>query len=163
MAIDLQQITKLREQTGAGIKDVKEALEASGGDESKALEILREKGAKAAAKRADRVTTEGIVHAYIHSSGKIGAIVALGCETDFVARTDSFKELANDIALHIVAMQPKYLRKEDVPAEETEEVALLDQGFIKDDSMTITQLIESKIGSIGEKIEIVGFSIQKIG
>lgn len=163
MAIDLALIQKLREQTGAGISDINAALAQSNGDENSALEFLRAKGEKAAAKRADRVTTQGIVHSYIHSNGKLGVLLALGCETDFVAMNPTFKELANDIALHIAAMQPKYLRKEDVPAEETEEVALLDQEFIKDDTMTIQAMINQKIGSIGEKIEVVGFSIQKIG
>jgi elongation factor Ts len=163
MAIDISLIQKLREETGAGIADVKAALESAEGDEAKALEFLREKGAKAAAKRADRVTNEGIVYAYIHSTQKLGVLVSLGCETDFVARNDKFKELAHDIALHIAAMQPKYLKTEDVPADETEEKALLDQEFIKDDTITIRQLLETKTGVIGEKIEIMNFTVQKIG
>lgn len=195
MSIDIALIQKLRTRTGAGLADVKSALEESAGDEDKAVEILRAKGAKAAAKRADRETTEGLVHPYVHSTGKIGALIALGCETDFVARNDQFKELANDIALHIVAQQPAFLSQNDIPAETKdaklnelkealksegkpedmiekivegkmnkwyEEVCLLNQKFVKDEDMTVAQLIEGKIGTIGEKIEIHGFSLLQI-
>ena len=120
MAIDISLIQKLRERTGAGIADVKEALETSKGDEEAAVDWLRKKGAKAAAKRADRETTEGLVHAYVHANGKVGAMIALGCETDFVARNDSFKALANDICMQVVAMSPLYVKSEQIPVADVE-------------------------------------------
>ncbi len=196
MAVDIEQIKRLRERTGAGFADVKEALEAANGDEEAAIEELRKKGAKAAAKRADRATTEGIVHAYIHSTGKLGVLIALGCETDFVARNEQFKELANDLALHIAASQPQYVASTEIPTDAVEakkaelaeglkaegkpaemiekivegklnkwyeEVCLLNQKFVKDEDLSIQQLLEEKIGTIGEKIEVHGFSVQQIG
>lgn len=113
----LEQIKKLRERTGAGIVDVKAALEEAQGDEEQALLILRKRGEKIAAKRADRDVKEGVVGMYLHANGKIGAMVALACETDFVARTDDFKTLARNIAMHVAAMQPQYLTPEDIPAD----------------------------------------------
>ncbi len=195
MAVDIEQVKRLRERTGAGFADVKEALEAAQGDEDAAIEELRKKGAKAAAKRADRATTEGIVHAYIHSTGKLGVLIALGCETDFVARNEQFKELANDLALHIAASQPQFVASSEIPADVAEakkaelaealkaegkpadmvekivegklnkwfeEVCLLNQKFVKNEDLSIQQLLDEKIGTIGEKIEVHGFSVQQI-
>lgn len=113
----LEQIKKIREQTGAGMVDVKKALEESGGDESKAIDILRKKGQSKAVKKAEREVGEGIIGSYIHSNGKIGAMVKLYCETDFVARNEEFQELAKDIAMHISAMNPQFLNPEDVTEE----------------------------------------------
>ncbi len=113
----LEQIKKIREKTGAGIVDVKKALEESAGDETKAVEILRKRGQEKALKKSERTAQEGTVTAYVHSNGKVGAMVKLYCETDFVARTEEFKQLAADIAMHITAMNPKYLKPEDVPEE----------------------------------------------
>lgn len=191
MAIDIALIQKLRTQTGAGLADVKEALETSNGDMDKAIEFLRGKGAKAAAKRADRETNEGLVHAYIHSNNMVGALVALGCETDFVSRNESFKLLANDIGMHIVASSPLYVKQEQIPADEIEkkkaefiaeltaegkpaemiekivegklnkwfsEVCLLNQQYVKNDEITVQELLNEKIGTMGEKIEVVNFS-----
>jgi elongation factor Ts len=110
-------IKDLREQTGAGIVDVKEALEEAGGDKDKAVEILRKKGLAKQAKKADRVANEGIVDSYIHAGGRIGVLVEVNCETDFVARTDDFKNLVKEIALHIAAANPLYVSSEDVPME----------------------------------------------
>jgi len=119
MAIDSKAITKLRQTTGAGIADVKDALEEAGNDEQKAIEILRKKGAlKAAKKVAERTTGEGLVHSYTHSNGKVGAMVQIQCETDFVARNEDFKALAHDIAMHVTAAAPTYLAPADVPAKE---------------------------------------------
>jgi len=113
----LEKIKKIREKTGAGIVDVKKALEEASGDEPKAIEILRKKGQEKALKKSERTAQEGVIMAYVHSNGKVGAMVKLYCETDFVARTEEFKQLATDIAMHITAMNPKYLKPEDVPEE----------------------------------------------
>jgi len=114
---DLQTVTKLRAQTGAGMVDCKKALDESNGGYEKAIEILRKKGeAKATKKMNERQTKEGIVYSYIHSNGKVGVLLEFFCETDFVARTDDFKALAHDIAMQIVAMSPDYLSPEQVPA-----------------------------------------------
>lgn len=110
-------IKQLREQTGAGIMDVKEALEEAGGNQDTAIEILRKKGLAKQAKKADRVANEGLVESYIHAGGRIGVLVEINCETDFVARTDDFKNLVKEIALHIAASNPLYVSAEDVPAE----------------------------------------------
>lgn len=117
MSVSLEQITELRDQTGAGISAVKEALEEAGGDKEKALDLLRKKGASKAAKRAENTAAEGIVYAYIHTNNKVGAIIELKCETDFVARNEAFTELAHDIAMHITAQVPLYVKPEDVPEE----------------------------------------------
>lgn len=113
----LEQIKKLREKTGAGMVDIKKALEDSKGDEEKAIEILRKRGQEKASKKTERSTQEGIVASYIHSNFRVGAVIKLLCETDFVARNEEFKNLAQDIAMHITAMDPKYIRPEDVPEE----------------------------------------------
>lgn len=110
-------IKELREQTGAGIMDVKDALEEAGGDKDVAVDILRKKGLAKQAKKADRVANEGLVESYIHAGGRIGVLVEVNCETDFVARTDDFKNLVKEIALHIAAANPLYISSEDVPAE----------------------------------------------
>ncbi len=110
----LEKIKKLREKTGAGIVDIKKALSEADGNEEKAIEILRKKGLEKASKKADRGTQEGIVVSYIHSNGRVGAMVKLLCETDFVARNEEFKALATDIAMHITAMNPQYTRPEEV-------------------------------------------------
>lgn len=128
MPINTSDITKLRLQTGCGMMDCKNALEEAGGDASadsaqimeKAVEILRKKGIAKAAKRADKVAAEGLVASYIHAGGRIGVLVEVNCETDFVAKTDQFKTLVNDIALHIAASNPKYLSRADVPVFELE-------------------------------------------
>lgn len=122
----LEAIKELRAKTGIGMVDAKKALDESGGDIEKAIENLRKLGALKAAKKGDRETNEGLVGSYIHSNGKLGSIVSIACETDFVARNDDFKELVNGIAMHIAAADPLYLSKEDVPAEviaKEEEVA----------------------------------------
>lgn len=117
MAIDAKQVAQLREMTGAGILDAKKALEETGGDMAAASELLRKKGIDKAAKKADRVTGEGRVECYVHSTAKLGAMVQVLCETDFVARNDAFVDLCKDIALHVSAADPLYLTREDVPQE----------------------------------------------
>ena len=113
----LEQIKSLRERTGAGIVDVKKALEEAQGDDQKAIDILRKRGQEKAMKKSDRVAGEGVIASYIHSNGRVGSIVKLLCETDFVGRNEEFKALAQDIAMHITAANPKYLKPEEVPTE----------------------------------------------
>ncbi|MFZ5982366.1 MAG: translation elongation factor Ts [Patescibacteria group bacterium] len=115
--MSLEKIKNLREKTGAGVVDVKKALDEAGQDEEKALELLRKRGLEKAAKKSERTAQEGIVVSYIHGNGKVGAMVKLLCETDFVARNEEFRELGTDIAMHITAMNPKFIRPEDVSLE----------------------------------------------
>jgi elongation factor Ts len=115
--ISADKVKELRDKTGAGMMDCKKALAESGGDLQKAIDYLRKKGAATAEKRADRATNQGVVEAYIHAGGRIGSIVEVNCETDFVAKTDDFKTLARDIAMQIAAMNPQYLTREQVPVE----------------------------------------------
>jgi len=117
VAITTQMIKELRDKTNAGMMDCKKALTETGGDMEKAIDLLRQKGLAVAQKRAGRATSEGVVHAYIHAGGKIGVMVEVNCETDFVAKTDAFQEFAKDIAMHIAATNPVAIRREDVPAE----------------------------------------------
>ncbi|KKR21527.1 MAG: Elongation factor Ts [Candidatus Moranbacteria bacterium GW2011_GWA2_39_41] len=111
----LEQIKNLRERTGAGVVEVKKALDEVGGDDQKAIEILRKRGQEKAMKKSDRVAGEGVIASYIHSNGRVGAVVKLLCETDFVGRNEEFKALAQDIAMHVTAAAPKYLKPEEVP------------------------------------------------
>ncbi len=117
MAISADQIKKLRELTGAGVLDAKRALENANGDFDKAAQVLKAKGMAAAAKKSDRVARQGLIETYVHAGGKIGAMLELNCETDFVARTPDFQGLAHDLALQIVAANPKYVSPQDIPAE----------------------------------------------
>ncbi len=176
--------------------DCKQALTEAKGDMEQAVVVLRKKGVSVAAKKATRVTSEGSVASYIHAGGKIGVLVEINCESDFVARTEDFKELVHDIAMHIAASDPKYIRREDVTAEDFarekdialaraiasgkpaniaekmvegkmgkfyEEVCLLEQPFIKDQTVTIAQLIATKIGKLGENIAVRRFARFKVG
>ncbi|HEX9664634.1 MAG TPA: translation elongation factor Ts [Patescibacteria group bacterium] len=187
--MDMKIISLLRQQTGAGVLECKAALEEAGGDLDQAVEILRKKGADKAAKKMERETKEGAIGNYIHSNKKIGAMVEVLSETDFVARNEEFQELTHDLAMQVAAQNPLYLRPEDIPdevlvkekdiyleqlADEVkpemldkviegkidkyyEDVCLLNQKFIKDDTKTIEDLINEKIAKIGEKIEIRKF------
>lgn len=159
-------IKRLREATGAGVMDSKRALEEAAGDFEKARELIREHGIAAAAKRADRATSEGLVESYIHGAGRIGALVEIQCETDFVARTDTFKDLARDVAMHVAAMNPLALTAEDVPADapgKPEDQALLTQSFIKDSSQSIGDLVQAAIAQTGENIRIAQFARFELG
>ncbi|CAM4242881.1 translation elongation factor Ts [Paenibacillus tarimensis] len=120
MAVNASAVKELREKTGAGMLDCKKALEEAGGDLQKASEILREKGLAAAANKAGRAATEGVVESYIHAGGRIGVLVEVNCETDFVAKTDQFRDFVRDIAMQIAAANPKYVRREEVPQEDLE-------------------------------------------
>lgn len=187
----LDLIKKIRERTGAGVVDVKKALDETGGDEAKAIEILRKRGQDKALKKSGREAKEGVIASYIHSNNKLGAIVKVYCETDFVSRNDEFKEMARDIAMHISAAAPQFLNPEDVSDELVskekeiwteqlkgegkpeeimkkimegkekkfrEEISLMSQSFVKNPDITIKDLINEKIGKIGENIQIGEFS-----
>jgi elongation factor Ts len=194
--ISAAQVKELRDKTGAPMMDCKQALTDAKGNLEDAVVLLRKKGVSVAAKKATRVTSEGSVGHYIHAGGKIGVLVEVNCESDFVARTEDFKELVHDVAMHIAASDPKYVRKEDVtPADYArekdiylakaiasgkpphiagkmvagmmekfyEEVCLLEQPFIKDQTINIAQLIAAKIGKLGENIAVRRFARFKVG
>lgn len=150
MAISAQQIKELREKTQAGFADCKNALEEAKGDMKKAEEILRKKGFEKAAKKSDRETGQGLVESYVHQTGKVGVLVSVLCETDFVARTDEFKHLAHEVAMQIAAMNPK-----DVDV-------LLKQEYIRDGSQTINDLVTAAIAKLGENIKISDFKRSEI-
>ncbi len=159
--ITASSVKELRERTGAGVMECKRALQAAGGDMNKAAGILQEQGMARADKKSDRVATQGVVETYIHAGGRIGAMVEVNCETDFVARTDDFRRLAHDIAMQIAATGPRYLTAADVPADDQSraaELALLAQPFIKDGSVTIEDLIKRNVAKIGEAIRVRRFS-----
>jgi elongation factor Ts len=167
--MSLDAIKELRELTNCGIIDCKKALEQAGGDLKKAKEILREKGLQMALKKASRAATEGRVEAYIHNGSKIGVMVEVNCETDFVARNEAFIQFSKDLAMHIAAMAPQYIKKEDVPADviaggaDTAVICLLGQPFVKDASKTVQDLLNELIAKIGENIVIGRFIRYKIG
>jgi elongation factor Ts len=194
--ISASQVKELREKTGAPMMDCKQALTEAKGDMEQAIVVLRKKGVSVAAKKAARVTSEGAVTSYIHAGGKIGVLLEVNCESDFVARTEDFQELVHDIAMHIAASDPKFVRKEDVTAADFErekdiyrsqaaatgkppqvvekilegkmskfyeEVCLLEQPFIKDQTVSISQLIATKIGKLGENIAVRRFARFKVG
>src|ERR1700683_4368194 len=194
--ISATQVKDLREKTGAPMMDCKQALTEAKGDMEQAVVILRKKGVSVAAKKATRVTSEGAVTSYIHAGGKIGVLVEVNCESDFVARTDDFIELVHDIAMHIAAADPRFIRKEEVTAEVLEkerdiararavlegkpekildrivegriakfyeEVCLLDQPFVKEATLTVDQLVKTKIAKLGENITISRFVRFKVG
>lgn len=141
-------IKKIREQTGAGIVDVKQALAESGNDEQKAVEWLRKKGTKIAAKREGRTTSEGYIGSYVHATGKIAAVVALACETDFVARNDEFRAFAKELALQVAASAPQYLAPADVPADVIErETAIYREQVAKENkpAPVMEKIIEGKL------------------
>ena len=194
--ISAAQVKELREKTNAPMMDCKNALTEAKGDMEAAVILLRKKGVATAAKKADRVTSEGSVASYIHAGGKIGVLVEVNCESDFVARTDDFKNLVHDIAMHIAASDPKFIRKEDVTPEDFEkekdiyraqaaqtgkpgpviekivegkmgkfyeEVCLYEQPFIKEQTMTVSQLIATVIGKLGENISVKRFARFKVG
>lgn len=159
-------VKRLRAETGAGVMDSKRALEEADGDFEGARRLLRERGVAAAAKRSDRSTGQGLVEAYIHGDGRIGALVEVNCETDFVARTEGFRQLARDIAMQVAAMNPLGLTEEDVPedaAGDRAQHALLTQPFIKDGSRTIGQLVQEAIAQTGENVRVAHFARFELG
>jgi elongation factor Ts len=164
--ISTDRVKELREQSGAGIMDCRNALLDAEGDMEKALQCLREQGFIKAEKKASRAVGQGIIEAYIHAGGRIGAIVELNCETDFVARTDEFKELAHNLALQVTALAPQYISSEEIPEGadiEPQEACLLLQPYIKAPEMTIQDLITETIAKVGENIKVNRFTRFEIG
>jgi len=148
MTISAQQVKELRTKTGIGFMDCKQALEETGGDQEKAIEFLRKKGLATAAKKAGRATGQGAITSYIHGNGRIGVLVEINCETDFVARTAAFQELSKDIAMQIAASRPIYVSREDVPAEYIEkekEIIRAQMGDIKKPEEMLQKIIEGKM------------------
>lgn len=154
-------IKELRDQSGVGIMDCHNALHGTEGDITKALNILKEKGLLKAQKKVDRIATQGLVDAYIHTGGRIGAMVKVNCETDFAARTDEVKELAHSLAMQVAAMSPQFISEEEIPEGadiEPQTACLLLQPYIKDPSRTIQDLITETIARIGENIKVSQFT-----
>lgn len=196
MTITAGMVKELREATGAGILDCRKALEAAEGDFQVAVDFLRERGLAQAAKRMDREASDGLIHAYIHGGGRIGVLVEVNCETDFVARTEEFQTFVSDVSLQIAAMAPSYVARADVPAEVLEhekqvyraqaleegkpeqvidriiegrvekffqQVCLLEQDFIRDEDVTMEELLKAQISKTGENIVIRRFSRYELG
>jgi elongation factor Ts len=197
MSVTVEQVRELRERTGAGVLDAKKALEEHSGNIDAAIKSLREKGLAAAAKKAGRAATEGRVLSYIHGDpGRIGVLLELNCETDFVARTEQFKTLAHELAMQVAAARPEYVRDEDIPEDVLEserqtflaqlanenkpaeirekiaegklskwkeQVVLVHQPYIKDPSITVTDLVKRAIAELGENILIGRFARFEIG
>src|SRR5580692_3760732 len=194
--ISAQQVKELRDRTGAGFSACRDALAEANGDLQQAIDVLRKKGQAAAAKKAQRSTSEGLVTSYIHAGGKIGVLLEVNCESDFVARTDDFQKLCHGIAMHIAALDPRFLRREEVTqeildrereiykdqAKQTgkpeavvekivtgkmekyyEENCLYEQHFIKDEGVTIKELVDQAIAKVGENIAVRRFSRFKVG
>ena len=194
--ISAKQVKALREKTGAGFMDCKAALQETGGDIEKAVDWLRKKGIAKAAKRAGRSTSEGRVASYIHAGDMVGVLLEIDCESDFVARTDEFRNLCHDLALHVAAAEPRFIGRDEVtqdildreraifeaqvaeagkPAKVAEkiiagkmdkfyeEACLLEQHFIKDDKVTVKELVDGAIGKLGENIQVRRFVRFKLG
>lgn len=162
MAVNIDLVKQLREETGISLADCKKALEESNGEMDKAKEYLEKRGQAVAAKKTDRVVNNGLIETYVHSSGRLGVMLEINCETDFVARGEDFKSLAHEICLHIAAMRPLYVRSEEVPegtAEDKSEICLVDQPWVKDNTKTIQVLINERIAKTGENIVVKRFVI----
>jgi elongation factor Ts len=194
--ITAQMVKDLRERTGAGMMECKRALVEAKGDPGEAEVLLRKWGIAGASKKASRATRQGLIGSYIHHGGQLGVLVEVNCESDFVARTDDFKELVHDLAMHVAAADPRYIRKEDVDVAELakekeiardraraegkpekvldkivegrlqkyyEEVCLLEQPFVKEATLTVGQLVKTKIAKLGENISVARFVRFKVG
>lgn len=166
MQITAAMVKELRDKSGAGVMECRNALAASDGDIGKAEAILKEKGLAKAGKKADRVTSQGVIDSYIHAGGRIGTLLELNVETDFVARTDQFKALAHELSMQIAALSPKYIGDGDVPEGtqiDPKEDCLLQQAYIKDPSKTIQDLINETIAKVGENIKVRRFARFALG
>ena len=190
MAVTTELVKELRTRTGAGIMDCRKALEEAGGDLERAAELLRVKGLAAAAKRAGREASEGLVEAYVHAGSRLGALVEVNCETDFVARTEEFKRLAKELAMQVAATSPRFLSKDEVPADAmaeqraviareadgasaaeidrrlqqwVQEVVLLDQPYIRDAARRVGDLVTEASARTGENVRIRRFARFKLG
>ncbi len=155
--ITTELVKELRDKTGVSVMQCKKALEEAAGDMEKATALLMSKSAEQALKKADRTLGAGTIGAYIHSTGNVGTMVELLCETDFVAKNEEFKALARDIAMHVSASDPKFLKADDEGAEAEPESVLLTQPFIKNPDVTITNLVQQATQKFGEKIEVSRF------
>lgn len=160
-------VRRLRDRTGAGIMDCKRALEQVGGDEERAVELLRQKGLAAVEKRASRAARQGLVDSYIHAGGRIGALVEVNCETDFVARSDTFRELVHELAMQVAATAPQYLSEDDLPSDVEEanpaEVCLLAQPYIRDPKRTVRDLVVDAAARTGENVVVRRFARFELG
>jgi len=183
-------VKQLRARTGAGVMDCRAALQQTGGDLDKAVEWLRAKGLATAAKKAGRVATEGLVEAYIHTGGRVGALIEVNCETDFVARTEDFKRLVRDLAMQVTAAAPQYVSREEVPPEAIEaqrrrfaaelsgkpaaavdgrlekwfsEVVLLEQPFIRDENRRVRDIVTEAVAKLGENVQVRRFARFRLG
>ncbi len=166
MAVSAETVKKLRDLTGAGMLDCKKALEETSGELDKAKEILRQRGIAIAEKKATQETRQGLVEAYIHPDGRLGALVELNCQTDFVARTDGFRALAHELAMQVAATDPQHIAPEELPAGSDgnpEELCLLAQPFIRDPGRTIQDLINDTIAKTGENIRVRRFARFHLG
>ncbi len=165
MPFSAADVKKLRDLTGAGMLDCKKALDDAGGDFERAREILKEKGFAAAAKRAERDTAEGVIQTYLHHNGRMGVLVEINCESDFVARTEDFKALAQQIALQIAGANPLYVSAEEMPNGDgdAKDLCLLSQPFIRDESRTIQDLVTETISKTGENIRVRRFARFELG
>lgn len=166
MEISIEMVKELRGQCSAGVMECRNALLEVEGDLGKALQVLKEKGLLKAEKRVDRATGQGLVEAYIHTGGRIGALVEINCETDFVARTDEFKELAHDLAMQVAALSPQYISEEELPEGtdiEPQVACLLQQPFIRDSAQTVRDIIVEVIAKVGENIRVSRFSRFELG
>jgi elongation factor Ts len=168
MKIPIETVKELRSRTSVGIADCNKALLEVGGDVEKAVEFLKQRGAAIAEAKKDAAATEGIVDAYIHHTRRVGALVELNCETDFVARTPEFKDLAHDLAMQVAAEAPQFLTSEDVPPEAEAEtdpqtVCLLNQPYIKDPTRTVQDVIAETIAKVGENIKVRRFARFELG
>ena len=189
-------VKQLRDKTGAGMMECKAALTEANGNMEEAITLLRKRGLASAAKRAGRTTSQGVIGSYIHMGGKIGVLVEVNCESDFVARTDDFNNLVKELGMHIAAASPRWVRREDVPAEEVEkekaiyrgqmeqekkpahvidkiiegklgsfysQFVLLDQPFVRDDKMTVSQLVAQASAKTGENVQVSRFVRFRVG
>ena len=196
MEVTIEMIKELREETGAGVLDAKKALEAADGNYDEALEALRKKGLAQAAKRAGREANEGVIEVYSHLANRVGVMLELNCETDFVAKNERFQEAAHDLVLHVAAMAPRYVSRDDVPPEKVEEMSqqfrqdaqaegkpedivekivsgrlekyyeenvLLEQPFVKDDSIKVERVVKDAIALLGENIVVRRFVRYELG
>jgi elongation factor Ts len=176
MAGASQLVKELREKTGAGILDCQKALQESGDDIEKAIDYLRQKGLAAAQKKSGRETNQGLIHAYIHMGGKIGVLIEVNCETDFVARNEEFKAFVNDLALQVAAAKPSYVKREDIPKDVVDKERAIYEGQakemdkppaawpkIKDPAVMVKDLLAQKIAKIGENMNIRRFTRYQLG
>jgi len=165
-AVSAAQVKELRERTNAGVMECKRALEEADGDVDRAVALLQERGQALAEKRAHRETSQGLVESYIHAGGRIGALVEVNCETDFVARTDDFKRLVRDLAMQVTATNPLAVSEDDLPpgAEgDPKELCLLRQSFIRDESRTVEDVVKDVIAKTGENIRVRRFARFELG